>query len=326
MAGIHLLVFFSVARCADGVLWGGTVQAAAAQVFSANVNFKADESGIVVSLRRDVSVRATELYWAIIRRQCVKAAYDGTPLETAGKSQNVRTIILLSQAQKEAVIDDVTRGDVDQLTDPAFRDELVSRIRFNPAAAIRRGDGLYGRTSGQPALPTWLAKRIIGLVLTPKGQAETNATNIRSSAGVAVFVSRGNDKAAWMEAGRTYQRFALRATALAALWTMPPFWAPYVYALLFVLVALSQLSQRVRYGHTSGTSSVANFIVIIVVAGLGLLVGYLSYQAVQGRVLPAEGAVNIVSPFAPGHYLVAHGDAAERRTVMADYRWAVYGA
>lgn len=31
---------------------------------------------------------------------------------------------------------------------------------------------------------------------------------------MAVFVSRQDDKAAWVEAGRAYQRFALQATAL----------------------------------------------------------------------------------------------------------------
>ena len=75
-------------------------------------------------------------------------------------------------------------------------------------------DGLSGRISGYPALPTWLAKRIMGLALTAKGQAETDAANIRSSAGVAVFVSTRDDKAAWVEAGRSYKRFALQATAL----------------------------------------------------------------------------------------------------------------
>ena len=115
-------------------------------------------------------------------------------LEEAGEGRNVRTIMLLSEAQKEAVVDYVTRGNVTQLTDRAFRDELISWIRFNPGEALRTGDGLSGRISGHPALPTWLAKRIMGLALTAKGQAETDAANIRSSAGVAVFVSTRADK------------------------------------------------------------------------------------------------------------------------------------
>ena len=198
------------------------VHAAAAQGFSADVRFDPSEDGVIVLLSRDASAHATDLYRAITKRQCVKTAYDGAPLtapeigmlEKASKGRSVRAIMLLSSAQKSAVIDYVTRGNVTQLTDRAFRDELVSWIRFNPGEAIRMGDGLSGRTSGQPALPTWLAKWIIGLVLTPKGQAETDATNIKSSCGVAVFVSLHDDKAAWVEAGRAYERFALQATAL----------------------------------------------------------------------------------------------------------------
>jgi len=198
------------------------VHAAAAQGFSADVRFDPGEDGVIVILNRDASARATDLFHAIPKRQCVKTAYDGTPLPAseieilrrAGEMQSVRTIMLVSEEQKDTVIDFVTRGNIAQLSDRAFRDELVSWIRFNPREAISTGDGLSGRATNQPALPTWLARRIIGLVLTPKGQAETDARNIRSSAGVAVFVSGHDDKAAWVEAGRAYQRFALQAAAL----------------------------------------------------------------------------------------------------------------
>jgi hypothetical protein len=198
------------------------VHAAAAQGFSADVRFDAVQDGVVVFLTRAASARPTDLYRAITRRQCVKAAYDGTSLgapevgklEAAGEGENVRAIMLLSKAQKDAVVDYVTRGNIAQLTDRAFRNELVSWIRFNPGEAIRTGDGLAGRTSGHPALPGWLAKRIIGLVLTPKKQAGADAASIRSSAGIAVFVSKRDGKSAWVEVGRAYERFALQATAL----------------------------------------------------------------------------------------------------------------
>lgn len=198
------------------------VHAAAAQGFSAEIRFDSGENSIDVLLTSDAMARATELYRAIPKRQCVKAAYDGSPigvtelekLQKAGKGKSVRAIMLSSEAEKNAVIDHVTQGNIAQLTDRAFRKELVTWIRFNPLEAMRKGDGLAGRTTGQPALPTWLAKLIIGLVLTPEGQARTDATNIRSSAGVAVFVSSGDDKPAWVEVGRAYERFALQATAL----------------------------------------------------------------------------------------------------------------
>lgn len=37
---------------------------------------------------------------------------------------------------------------------------------------------------------------------------------VRSSAGIAVFVGQTADKAQWVEVGRCYERFALQATAL----------------------------------------------------------------------------------------------------------------
>ncbi len=198
------------------------VHAAAAQGLSAEVQFSPDENGINVFLTKDEKVHATEIFHAIPKRQCVKTAYDGNPLggselkqlEAAGKGSSVHAILLTSDAQKNTVIDYVTRGNIAQLSDRAFRRELVSWIRFNLAEAMGKKDGLAGRIGGQPELPTWLAKLIVGLVLTSKGQAEADATKIRSSAGVAVFVSSRDDKAAWVEVGRAYQRFALQATAL----------------------------------------------------------------------------------------------------------------
>ena len=210
-------LFRSLGCAAENLVLG-----AAAQGFSAEVRFDPEESGVIVALERDESSSATDLFHAIPKRQCTKTAYDGTlvseseleMLRQAGEGRDVRTLTLLSKDEKEAVIDYVTRGNLAQLSDRAFRDELVSWIRFNPQEAMRTGDGLAGRTANKPALPTWLARWIIGLILTAKGQAETDAEHIRSSAGVAVFVSERNDRAGWVEAGRAYERFALQAAAL----------------------------------------------------------------------------------------------------------------
>lgn len=198
------------------------VHAAAAQGFAAEVRFEPGDGVIRVLLERDAAARATALYRAIPVRQCVRAAYDGRAmdkaelgkLESAGTGAWVRTIMLTSAAEKDAVSDYVARGDFAQLTDPAFRRELAAWIRFNPVEAMRTGDGLAGRANGQPAVPTWLGRSIVGLVLRPRRQADTDAKRIGSSAGVAVFVSRRDDKAGWIETGRAYERFALQATAL----------------------------------------------------------------------------------------------------------------
>jgi len=198
------------------------VHAAAAQGHAAEVSFAAAENAVVARFARSASARASDLFHAIPRRQCTKTVYDGSPLasehlkllEQAWQGAGVRTIILTARPQLDAVTEYVTRGNEAQLTDLVFRNELVSWIRFNPGEALRTGDGLSGRTGRQPALPRWLAKMIIGLVLTPKTQADTDARNIRSSAAVAVFVAAREDQAAWVEVGRAYERLALQAAAL----------------------------------------------------------------------------------------------------------------
>jgi hypothetical protein len=198
------------------------VHAAAAQGFAADVRFEPRVDGVVVRLQRAPSAQATELFRAITKRQCTRLEYDGQPLGApepdmlarAGEGPGVRTVMLVSDADKATIIDYVTQGNHAQLRDRAFRDELVSWIRFNPRAALRTGDGLAGRANGRPSLPTWLATRISGLVLSPSAQARTDARHIHSSAGIAVFVASRDDKAAWVETGRAYERFALQATAL----------------------------------------------------------------------------------------------------------------
>jgi hypothetical protein len=94
---------------------------------------------------------------------------------------------------------------------------------------------------------------------------------------------------------------------LVALWVMPPFWVPYVYALLFVIITILHLIRGGLYERGLRQRSATSSFILLLVAGLGLLGGYLAFQALQGRVFPEEVVVDIEPPFAPGHYIVAHG-------------------
>jgi hypothetical protein len=79
---------------------------------------------------------------------------------------------------------------------------------------VRAGDGLFSRTTGNPSVPRWLGTRLLGVLLTPKSENDKCAKQLRSSAGVIVFVSDANDRRHWIEVGRCYERLALQATAL----------------------------------------------------------------------------------------------------------------
>ncbi len=75
-----------------------------------------------------------------------------------------------------------------QMADPAFVRELKSWIRFNGTEAVRTRDGLFGASSGRPSIPTWLGELAFGWFYTPKGENDKYVRQLRSSAGIAVFV------------------------------------------------------------------------------------------------------------------------------------------
>lgn len=100
------------------------------------------------------------------------------------------------------------------MADPAFMRELKHWIRFNPRQALETGDGLFSAATDNPTAPTWLGRLMFDLAFQVATENERYARQVRSSAGIAVFVSERADKAHWVQAGRACQRFALQATAL----------------------------------------------------------------------------------------------------------------
>jgi len=197
------------------------VQAALAHGLLAEARFDAARDAVQVSLS-PTPARATPLFQAMALRQCTRGDYDARPLpsgelallERAGTSDMVRMLVVTERAPMERVLDHVVQGNTAQMADPAFMRELKAWIRFNGAEAARTRDGLYSVASGNPQIPSWLGNLAFDWVFTPKGENDKYARQIRSSAGLAVFVGQRDDKAHWVEVGRCYERFALQATAL----------------------------------------------------------------------------------------------------------------
>jgi nitroreductase len=162
------------------------------------------------------------LFDAIPRRQSTRAIYDGRPvsvpdmqaLAAAAAVPGVDLVLITDRPQIDRVRDLVVAGNTVQVADPAFVRELKAWLRFSPRQAMETGDGLFAASSGNPALPAWLGPLAFGLVFTADAENEKCARQLASSAGVAVFVARQDDREHWVLAGRACQRFALQATAL----------------------------------------------------------------------------------------------------------------
>ncbi len=209
-------LFASLGCAAENLL-----HAAAAAGFAADYSCRAGDGAAQVHLAPARPSRSA-LFEAIPHRQCSRSEYDGSLLdseelrllERAAMGAGVSLMWLTDRTRKEQVLEYVAQGNRAQIGDPAWRKELAAWVRFNESEARLTGDGLYGPAMGNPAVPRWLGSLAMRFTLSAKSQNDRDARHIRSSSAIAVFFSEVDDRPHWIEAGRSYQRFALQATAM----------------------------------------------------------------------------------------------------------------
>jgi nitroreductase len=163
-----------------------------------------------------------QLYRAIPARQSTRSVYDGRQipvaevqqLEKAARIEGVSIKFLTDANQREAVLERVIAGNSAQMDDPAFVRELKKWIRFNATQALETRDGLFGPCSGNRTSPALIGKTFFSRFYDKQDENRKYAAQIRSSAGIAVFAGDKADKDHWVKVGRSFQRFALQATAL----------------------------------------------------------------------------------------------------------------
>ncbi len=181
----------------------------------------ASNAGYRLQLSTDTAP-ASPLYTAIVARQSVRNVYDGraltrselVALERAGAGERVSLMLLTERSALHGIVDAVVSANATQMHDAAFVAELRQWIRFSRREALEHRDGLFSGISGSPSLPRWLGDAMFGMVFTEASETARYVEQIRSSAGIAVFVGAESDPAHWMEVGRCFERFALQCTVL----------------------------------------------------------------------------------------------------------------
>jgi nitroreductase len=198
------------------------LQAAPALGLRGEVREQDGASGCVTVTLEAGPVERTALFEAIATRQSTRGLYDGRPLsgadlhalEGAGTGAGVRVVLLTAPERIERVLELVVAGNRVQLRDPAFVRELKHWVRFNPRQARAAGDGLFSACAGHPSLPAWIGRGLFERLVSAEAENAKVVRQVRSSAGLAVFVSEVDASAHWIEVGRAFERFALQATAL----------------------------------------------------------------------------------------------------------------
>jgi nitroreductase len=196
--------------------------AAAARGRPGDSSFDDTGDGALDFAYRKGAAQSSPLFDAIPKRQSTRAEYDGravspadlNTLVAAANMPGIDVVLITDPPRLSRIRELVVAGNSTQMADPAFIQELKTWLRFSPRQALRMGDGLYSAASGNPSLPEWLGPRMFDMLVTAKSENDKYARQLRSSAGVAVFVGAQNNREHWARAGHACQRFALQATAL----------------------------------------------------------------------------------------------------------------
>lgn len=99
----------------------------------------------------------------------------------------------------------------------------------------------------------------------------------------------------------------LLALCLVPIWQMPPWWTPFSYLALWLVVIIVHFVRR-RWRETPAIpKGPGGWASALMLAALGAWTGSLGLSALDGRRPPATGIVDMTFPLGPGDYLVANG-------------------
>lgn len=108
----------------------------------------------------------------------------------------------------------IYEGNNHQMSDKAFKAELLSWIRFNKTQKAKFRNGLTNEVTGSPSAPTFIGKMIVSSYLKPEKQNKTDMEKINSSSHLTLFTINKNTPENWILLGRSLERFLLESTRL----------------------------------------------------------------------------------------------------------------
>ncbi len=159
---------------------------------------------------------------AIPARQTTRSRYDGKPvpaaeltrLERNARAPGVTTVLVTDDVQKSRLLELAVAASREWYADPARVAELRRWTRFDTATALATRDGLAPGPLDRTSLPPVIGSALFSLRSTADRATGRVVAEVRSSPGLVAFVAATNDRAHWVEVGRSMQRFALLATSL----------------------------------------------------------------------------------------------------------------
>lgn len=179
--------------------------------------------GIVFELTKNELTVEDPLFHQIEKRQTNRSIYNGNKisdgilkqLQSIRKENAVRFYFTeIGTPLTDTITRYVIKGNKIQMDDIAFKNELLSWMRFNKKQVEATHNGLSYAVFGNPPLPRILARPIVSLFLKANVQNKSDRKKIDSSSHFVVCTTQQNTIKEWIHLGRTLQRFLLKATEI----------------------------------------------------------------------------------------------------------------
>jgi hypothetical protein len=181
-----------------------------------------ERARIEISLEETFEEDNYSLFEMMDVRQTTRNKYDGKAIESTdlillketARQEDVECVIITERNQITPVIELVKEACLLQYSSKEFTKELTYWVRFNNSMALRSHDGLSNAVTKNRSVPSLLGKLLTTLFNTPTRVANKAEELVNSSSALVVFVADRNDEIGWVNLGRSFERFALAATAL----------------------------------------------------------------------------------------------------------------
>lgn len=178
-----------------------------------------DSTEIKVELIKNDQVVKDDLFHQIDCRQTNRSVYNDRKIGDAALAK-LRSLssdiyfVEIGSTLADTLIQYIVKGNEIQMSDKAFREELLSWMRFNGSQVNKTGNGLSYKVFGTPSLPGVIAKPIVRQFLKPNTQNKGDIKKLASSSHLVLFATKHNTVEEWIELGRLLQRFCLTTTEL----------------------------------------------------------------------------------------------------------------
>lgn len=178
---------------------------------------------IILELTKNALTIEDSLFHQIEKRQTNRNIYNGNKISD-GILQQLQSIPKENGIQfyfteintpfANTITQYIMKGNEIQMADIAFKNELLSWMRFNKKQVEATHNGLSYLVFGNPPLPRILARPIVSLFLKPNAQNKSDRKKIDSSSHFVVCTTQRDIIEEWINLGRTLQRFLLKVTEI----------------------------------------------------------------------------------------------------------------